>query len=389
MYETYTTWDLHGEKINKSSSDSMANMENRDEIHSDDSGVNMLEDAFGVPGLHLDGADGNQHGIDYECNEEPKGEAAKFYRLLKEYQEPLTTNGRNDDDDDDDDWKEGALRSKLDVFSLIGRPLGQGVPLHLSFEECDQVHLYILVNCDELSDFVKEHKQMLEHENPRNVEQRHRMRFAKWIYDRVRSLHEKGSIDEDIYNLVCFPSRVVRRYAGYIVNGFRFHTDGRCENRKTQNSGVMVRGDDVSDKEYYGVLKDVFEVLYPSGNRAFGFKCVWFDVRHHGKGYKVDDHGLISVNKRYSLKTDEVYVLESQVEQVFYVQDPKNQEWNFVIKTQPRDLYDMPVKDMDQGVDVDASQQVDANQTKCDIFRHGNDDFVVDSLSTNTFMVEK
>ncbi|KMT17284.1 hypothetical protein BVRB_2g039840 isoform A [Beta vulgaris subsp. vulgaris] len=230
---------------------------------------------------------------------------------------------------------------------------------------------------------------MLEHENPRNVEQRHRMRFAKWIYDRVRSLHEKGSIDEDIYNLVCFPSRVVRRYAGYIVNGFRFHTDGRCENRKTQNSGVMVRGDDVSDKEYYGVLKDVFEVLYPSGNRAFGFKCVWFDVRHHGKGYKVDDHGLISVNKRYSLKTDEVYVLESQVEQVFYVQDPKNQEWNFVIKTQPRDLYDMPVKDMDQGVDVDASQQVDANQTKCDIFRHGNDDFVVDSLSTNTFMVEK
>lgn len=83
MYENYTTWDLHGEKINKSSSDSVTNMKNRDEIHSDVSGVNMLEYAFGIPGLHLDGADGNHHGIDYECNEEPKGEAAKFYRLLK------------------------------------------------------------------------------------------------------------------------------------------------------------------------------------------------------------------------------------------------------------------------------------------------------------------
>lgn len=151
----------------------------------------------------------------------------------------------------------------------------------------------------------------------------------------------------------------------------------------------MVRGDDVSDKEYYGVLKDIFEVVYPGGNRAFVFKCAWYDVQHHGRGYKVDDHGLITVNNKLSLKTDEVYVLESQVEQVFYVQDPKNQDWKFVVKTLPRDLYDMPVKDADQAIDVDASQQVDAIETECHRFMHANSDFQVDSLTTRNYVVEK
>ena len=59
------------------------------------------------------------------------------------------------------------------------------------------------------------------------------------------------------------------------------------------------------------------------------------------------------------MKTDEVFILESQVEQVFDIQDPRSHDWEFVIKTQPRDLYDMPDKDSEeQVVDVDAYQQV-------------------------------
>lgn len=71
----------------------MTNVDDIDENQSDDSGVNMLEDAFGILDIHLETVYGNHHGISYECNEEPKGNAAKFYRLLKEYQEPLTANG--------------------------------------------------------------------------------------------------------------------------------------------------------------------------------------------------------------------------------------------------------------------------------------------------------
>ncbi|KAF7800956.1 uncharacterized protein G2W53_044545 [Senna tora] len=48
-----------------------------------------------------------------------------------------------------------------------------------------------------------------------------------------------------------------------MVNGYRFRTKERALRRKTQNSGVLVKGD-ISDteKEYYGVLEDVYELNY-------------------------------------------------------------------------------------------------------------------------------
>lgn len=202
-------------------------------------------------------------------------------------------------------------------------------------------------------------------------------------------MYEEGGVDDALYNLVCGPSRVVTRYDGYIVNGFRFHSMDRSENRKTQNCGVIVRGDDESDKEYYGVVKDIYEVHYPGDNHVFLFKCNWFDVANHGRGYKVDDNGFISVNKTRSLKSDEVFVLESQVEQVFYIQHPHKEDWQFVVKAQPRDLYDMPSDDSNnQVIDVDAYQQ---GEIGCDGNVNSNvyGDFLVSSLATGQFRTER
>jgi hypothetical protein len=42
------------------------------------------------------------------------------------------------------------------------------------------------------------------------------------------------------------------------------------------------------------------------------------------------------------LKTNEPYVLASQAEQVYYVKDTKDPNWMVVVKTKPRDFYDMP-----------------------------------------------
>ncbi|KAK7389235.1 hypothetical protein VNO78_24071 [Psophocarpus tetragonolobus] len=38
------------------------------------------------------------------------------------------------------------------------------------------------------------------------------------------------------------------------------------------------------------------------------------------------------------------YVLASQVQQVYYVKDTKDPNWLVVVKTKPRDLYDMPME---------------------------------------------
>lgn len=153
----------------------------------------------------------------------------------------------------------------------------------------------------------------------------------------------------------------------------------------------MVRGDDSSDKEYYGVLDDIFELNYPGGNRVFVFKCNWFDVGHLGRGYKVDEYGFTSVNKTRSLKTDEVYVLESQVEQVFYIHDPRDKDWEFVLKAQPRDLYNMPSDDANEGVlDMDAYQQVEIETIVEGQRSNPNEiEFSIKSLATDSYVVER
>lgn len=93
----------------------------------------------------------------------------------------------------------------------------------------------------------------------------------------------------------------------------------------------MVKGDD--GLEYFGVLKDIYELQYDEGNHVFAFNFSWYDVDHHGRGYKKDEYGLVSLKTGRTLKTNEPFVLESQVEQVFYAQDPKSLDWKFVIRT--------------------------------------------------------
>ena len=50
---------------------------------------------------------------------------------------------------------EGASYSNLEIFRPLGRSIGNGVSLHLDFEECGQIHSYVLQNCDELIEFPK------------------------------------------------------------------------------------------------------------------------------------------------------------------------------------------------------------------------------------------
>ena len=39
--------------------------------------------------------------------------------------------------------------------------------------------------------------------------------------------------------------------------------------------------------------------------------------------------------------TDEPYVLTSQVDQVFYVEDEKDRDWACTVRTKPRNVYDV------------------------------------------------
>lgn len=116
-----------------------------------------------------------------------------------------------------------------------------------------------------------------------------------------------------LLHLSCGPNRMVTRYSGYIVNGFRFHTYKREIRRQTQNSGVIVKGDEESgSSEYFGVLTDILELEYGGRNKIVLFKCDWWDTYNEGRGYKKEANGLTFVNTTRHLATNEPYVLASQ-----------------------------------------------------------------------------
>ena len=46
----------------------------------------------------------------------------------------------------------------------------------------------------------------------------------------------------------------------YKVNGFKFSTEQHSRTRKTNNSGVWVKGDD--DVDYFGIIHEILELEY-------------------------------------------------------------------------------------------------------------------------------
>ncbi|XP_074301660.1 uncharacterized protein LOC141633075 isoform X2 [Silene latifolia] len=152
--------------------------------------------------------------------------------------------------------------------------------------------------------------------------------------------------------------KTVVTYEGYVINGFRFHTKRRQRSRKTQNSGVIVKGDvESGEKDFYGVLDEVIILEYGAlKNRTSPsivlFKCRWFDVYDEGRRIRKDKFGAVLVNVTRMLKTNEPFALASQIEQVFYVAAHNQPQWRYVIKTNPRNYFDFP---NDEDIEVNES----------------------------------
>lgn len=114
--------------------------------------------------------------------------------------------------------------------------------------------------------------------------------------------------------------------------------------RRTQNSGVMVKGEHEGKViEFYGIIIDIIELEYLLGhNRLLLFKCDWWNLKEK-TGLQKDKNNITSVNISRTWYEEQPFVLASQARQVFYVEDLKlGNNWRVVEIVQPRGSFDVP-----------------------------------------------
>ncbi|WMV57812.1 hypothetical protein MTR67_051197 [Solanum verrucosum] len=91
----------------------------------------------------------------------------------------------------------------------------------------------------------------------------------------------------------------VHTMSQYNVKGFKFVIEKYSKNKKTNNSGVWVKGDDGNQNEnvdYFGVLQEILELEYSGWpiKRIVLFQCKWFDPTSGGTR-KLKQHNIIEV----------------------------------------------------------------------------------------------
>jgi len=116
------------------------------------------------------------------------------------------------------------------------------------------------------------------------------------------------------------PNSVAKRFSGYLINGYRFHTTKRDATHKTQNPGVTLvsltpsyasskdENSRIEHVTYYGAIKDIIELHYYGHLKFVMFRCDWFEGGE-------DKYGLTCIYFNKKCYQNDPFVLASQVHQ--------------------------------------------------------------------------
>ncbi|XP_060969762.1 uncharacterized protein LOC133036989 [Cannabis sativa] len=255
-------------------------------------------------------------------------------------------------------------RERLPIFQTTGRNLGKIVSETLDEDTKTKAHRYVLFNCNVVDSFIDDHRNIIAQQNPRQrvmtLDRIHSETFPSWFAQKAEELYDNqdNRLSKDLYYLAKGPNNIFNRFKRYLINGFRFHIKKIEEKLKTQNSGVIVTAKTQSfsssrdpnpifgDVTFFGILTDIIELDYCSGNRAVLFKCDWIS----SSGIK-KEKDCTRVNLTKLIREDEPFILASQAEQVMYVEDLKHEGWHVSLKINPRDYYNMSVQSHNENVE--------------------------------------
>lgn len=179
----------------------------------------------------------------------------------------------------------------------------------------------------------------------------HHVDFAIWLKNHIEVARKNEVIDSQLCYLSRGPIRVQKSYRGCVVNGIRFQITDVSDSRLTQNNGVFLsattstyvgvqdESPTIADLTYYGLLDNIYDLSYGNALKISLFKCKWYDI---GKlGIREDEYGLLSVNTSRRRHENEPFIIADQAQQCFYIEDPTEPDWSFVLKRYPRDVFDV------------------------------------------------
>jgi len=132
------------------------------------------------------------------------------------------------------------------------------------------------------------------------------------------------------------------------VNGYKFHIEDKSQGKKTFNSGICVIGTGEGGivDDYYSILKDVIELVYPQEptKKCVLFSCDWFDptINHGMRAHQ--EFGIVGIHRSRRYNKYEPFIFGETATQVFYTPYPartrEKVDWWVVIKTKPRAMVD-------------------------------------------------
>ncbi|KAF5442607.1 hypothetical protein F2P56_035247 [Juglans regia] len=167
------------------------------------------------------------------------------------------------------------------IFNQKCRPLGIASNVQLEDKLFRATSWYVLNICAEIGPYIEEHYEKCKVQNPNCIDRTHQTEFPTWFKQHIQEQRREHTLDvsANLYALACGPDLWVVTYAACIINGKRFHTKQRELCRRTQNSGVLVTGDEATNNvDFYDVINNIVELSYMEWHRVYLFEYDWFDV---------------------------------------------------------------------------------------------------------------
>lgn len=225
----------------------------------------------------------------------------------------------------------------------IGRQLSAFQVDELDHISWTQAQRHVLLSYPEITRFANEHITMLQadrRKSRREVEVAHHQQFLKWFIEHVHSLMHKGvELPQEVVLLAQKPFMMVKKYNSYKINGYTFHTRSHSAGKSSQCDGVSTTAKTLSysvdhtlgDGQICGRIHEIVELNYSNTASVVLFKCEWVK----DTGIRVDEFGITEVNFNHVDKGEILssmpFILASQAKQVYYLQDPIDNEWFAVV----------------------------------------------------------